>query len=73
MIPVENNKSLFRDEKSGAIINCSDIDYERYLRAKENKLREIEKSKQLENDVENIKKDIDMIKDLLIQLVSNKT
>jgi len=73
MIPVENSKSLFRDEKSGAIINCSDSDYERYLRAKENKLKEIEKSKQLETDVENIKKDIDMIKDLLIQLVSNKT
>ena len=73
MIPVENNKSLFRDEKSGAIINCSDSDYERYLRAKENKLREIEKSKQLECDVENMKKDINMIKDLLIQLVSNKT
>jgi hypothetical protein len=31
------------------------------------------KSKQLETDVENIKKDLDMIKDLLIQLVSNKT
>jgi hypothetical protein len=43
------------------------------LRAKENKLKEIEKSKQLETDVENIKKDIDMIKNLLIQLVSNKT
>jgi hypothetical protein len=73
MIPVENNKSLFRDEQNGAIVNCSDSDYERYLRAKENKLKEIEKSKQLETDVENIKKDIDMIKDLLIQLVSNKT
>lgn len=73
MIPVENNKSLFRDEKTGAIINCSDSDYERYLRSKENKLREIEKSKQLESDVENMKKDINMIKDLLIQLVSNKT
>ena len=73
MIPVENNKSLFRDEQSGAIINCSDSDYQNYIKAKENKLKEIEKSKQLETDVENIKKDIDIIKDLLIQLVSNRT
>jgi tRNA(Ser,Leu) C12 N-acetylase TAN1 len=73
MIPVENNKSLFRDEKSGAIINCSDSDYQNYIKAKENKLKEIEKSKQLEIDVENIKKDIDVIKDLLIQLVSSKS
>lgn len=73
MIPVENNKSLFRDENSKAIINCSDIDYENYLKIKESKLKEIEKSNQLENDVKNLKIDINEIKELLFQLLSNKT
>ena len=70
MIPVENNKFLFRDENSNAIINCSDIDYENYLRMKNLKLKEIEKSNQLENDIKNLKKDINEIKSLLEQVIN---
>ena len=70
MIPVENNKFLFRDENSNAIINCSNIDYENYLRMKNLKLKEIEKSNQLENDIKNLKKDINEIKSLLEQVIN---
>ena len=55
-------KNYFMVVEDYDIINIKDESFEK-----------IEKSKQLETDVENIKKDIDMIKDLLIQLVSNKT
>ena len=27
MIPVKDNKGLFRDEKTNSIINCDDTDY----------------------------------------------
>ncbi len=72
MIPVENNKFLFRDENTNAIINCSDFEYQKYLKAKEDKIKEIEKSKQIEEDVKNIKNDIDEIKDLLTKLILSK-
>ena len=43
MIPVKDHNFLFRDEKSNAIINCSSLDYQKYLKAKEDKMKEIEK------------------------------
>ena len=73
MIPIENNKSLFRDETTNAIINCSDFEYENYLREKQQKLDEIEKSKRFEKDLDNVKKDIDEIKSLLMKLIDSKT
>jgi hypothetical protein len=73
MIPVKNNKSLFRDENTNAILNCSNYEYENYLKIKNEKIKELEKTKKLESDVQNIKKDIDEIKNLLIDLISNKT
>lgn len=73
MIPIENNKSLFRDEKTNAIVNCSDIEYENYLKEKQQRLDEIEKSKRLERDLNTVKKDIDEIKFLLTKLIDSKT
>jgi len=73
MIPIENNRSLFRDETTNAIINCSNFEYENYLRERQTKLDEIEKSKKIERDLDNVKKDIDEIKSLLIKLIDSKT
>lgn len=73
MIPIENNRSLFRDETTNAVINCSDFEYENYLREKQKRLEEIEKSKKIETDLENVKKDIDEIKSLLIKLIEVKS
>ena len=72
MIPVKDHNFLFRDEKSNAIINCSSLDYQKYLKAKEDKMKEIEKSKRIEDDVIKIKNDIDEIKNILIKLISSK-
>ena len=73
MIPIENNRSLFRDETTNAVINCSNFEYENYLREKQKRLEEIEKSKKIETDLENVKKDIDEIKSLLIKLIEVKS
>ena len=63
MIPVEVDKNLFRDENSGAIVNCDTLGYAQYLKMKS------EKKKQRE-EIEQIKKDIDEIKFLLKELVN---
>ena len=34
MIPVEGDKNLFRDENSGAIVNCDTTGYTQYLKMK---------------------------------------
>jgi predicted enzyme involved in methoxymalonyl-ACP biosynthesis len=63
MIPVEGEKNLYRDEKSGAIVNCDTFEYSQYIKMKS------EKKKQRE-EIEQIKKDIDEIKSLLKELVN---
>ena len=62
MIKVEGYPHLFRDEKTGAIINCDDVGYEQYIKS-------IEKSKERRREISDIKKDIDEIKSLLKILV----
>jgi len=61
MIPVEGHKHLYRDEKSGAIINCDNLGYSQYKKAKKLKLSERE-------EIDNIKKDIEEIKYLLKEI-----
>ena len=68
MIKVEGHSHLYRDEKTGAIINCDNQGYDQYVRSlkiKEKKDRELDK----------IKEDIDEIKESLKLIISglNKT
>ena len=37
-IKVQDSTSLYRDVESGAILNCSDSEYDNYLRMKNQKL-----------------------------------
>lgn len=68
MIKVEGHPHLYRDEKTGAIINCDDTGYDQYVKS-------IEKSKERKREISDMKKDIDEIKSLLKILVdgNNKT
>jgi hypothetical protein len=62
MIRVEGHPNLYRDERSGAIINCDSVAYNQYvnsLNARDSQKREID----------NIKGDISEIKCLLKQLL----
>ncbi len=63
MIPVEGHKNLYRDEKSGAIINTDSHGFSQYKKSKRMKLTQRE-------ELDNIKKDIEEIKFLLKQIAS---
>lgn len=66
MIQVEGHKGLYRDEKSNAIVNCNDYEYQEYLRAKNSTLDE-------KGEIENLKTELSEIKLLLTKLLENKS
>lgn len=68
LIPIENNKSLYRDTESGAVLNCSLSDYESYLQHKSSLMKKQDEIENLKNDVNEIK---DMMKLILSKLDSN--
>ena len=63
MIPIKDNKNLFRDEKSGAVINTDTNGYAQYKRMKSAKISQRE-------EIDKMKEDIEEIKYLLQQIVS---
>ena len=66
MIPVEGHKHLFRDEKTGAIINTDSAGYKNYL---SDKRRNSDKQSELDS----MKKEIETLKSMLIELSSKIT
>tara|TARA_B100000427_G_C15441690_1_gene565465 strand:- start:619 stop:822 length:204 start_codon:yes stop_codon:yes gene_type:complete len=65
MIKVDGYKNLYRDEVTGAIINCNDIEYNQRLTA-------ISKSELHENELNRMREDIDELKFLIMKLLDNK-
>jgi hypothetical protein len=63
MIPVEGHKNLFRDENTGAILNCDSVGYQNYINTRNEKRKQKDEINQLKNDVNEIKS-------LLLQLIS---
>ena len=62
MIQVEGHKHLYRDENTGAIVNCDTSGYIRYKKMRNKKL--IEKS-----EIDSLKSEIDTLKGLLNDLI----
>ena len=62
MIPVEGHKNLYRDEKSGAIINTDSHGYSQYKKSRNIRLTQKE-------EIDGMKKDIEEIKNLLRMIV----
>ena len=48
-IKVKDSGSLYRDEESGAILNCSDSEYDNYLKLKQKKLQEANEMNKLKD------------------------
>lgn len=63
MIPVKGHPNLYRDENSGAIINCDNNAYNQYVNSLNN--RENQKKELIE-----LRKDIDEIKSLLKEIIN---
>jgi hypothetical protein len=55
MIPVEGHKGLYRDNYTGAILNCDQNEYNNYKQTKELKL--IEK-----NEIEKLREELNELK-----------
>ena len=51
-IKVKDSGSLYRDEESGAILNCSDSEYDNYLKLKQKKMQEANEMDKLKDDVD---------------------
>ena len=66
MIPVEGHKNLFRDESTGAIINCDNTEYQNYLQDK--KRNSIKKA-----EIDAMKDEIETLKSMLRELASKIT
>ena len=62
MIRVEGHKNLYRDENTGAIVNCDDVAYDNYVRS-------IKVSEKKKNEIDQMKSDIQDIKDALKELM----
>ena len=63
MIPVEGHKNLYRDEKSGAIINTDSHGFSQYKSAKNIRLSQKE-------EIDGMKNELEEIKELLKQISS---
>jgi hypothetical protein len=62
MIKVEGHPNLFRDENSGAIINCDSTSYNQYINS-------LSKKELKKKEIEEIKEDIKEIKSILFQIL----
>ena len=70
LIKVEGNANLRRDPHTNSIINTDKSGYDQYIARRNKKKEEKQKSLQMEEEVANMKKDLDEIKTLLRRLTN---
>jgi hypothetical protein len=63
LISVEGHPNLFRDEKTGAIVNCDNVAYEHYLNSVSNRMN-------TKKEIQNLKGEVQEIKSLLKELLN---
>jgi len=68
LIPVEGQKDLYRDTRTNAIINTNKTDYESYIMRRESLQNQKKKIESIEDEITNVKNDLDEIKMLLRRL-----
>ena len=66
MIKVDGHSHLYRDEKTGAIINRNNTEYQ-------NRLRKIKSTETQKEDLNKMREDIDELKGLLRQLLEKRS
>ena len=67
MIPVEGHKNLFRDESTGAIVNCDNKAYLSYLEDKKRNFIKKEEIDSMKDEIETLKS---MLRDLASKITS---
>ena len=68
---VKGHVDLLRNSESGSIVNTNDLDYEKYVSRSDAKKAQIKHSENIEQDLANLKNEMNEIKSLLKELVSN--
>ena len=68
---VKGHADLLRDPNTYSIINNNDTDYRKYMARRNAKLEESQKAENIEQDLANLKSEMNEIKSLLKELVTN--
>jgi DNA-binding ferritin-like protein len=68
---VQGYDHLIRDETTKSIININVSEYENYMKMKTIKEKESQKMQKIEDDLDNLKSDINDIKNLLRKLAND--
>jgi len=63
MIPVKGFSNLYRDENTGAIINCDSVEYEQYMSTINSRITQ-------KHELESMKKEMSEIKTLLKEFIN---
>jgi cell division protein FtsB len=71
-LKVESDTSLIRDVDSGAIVNTNKSEYDKFMELSKRKYQEKQEMKNLKDDVEGMKSDIQEIKSLLLSIAKNE-
>ena len=66
---MEGHKDLARDPETGAIVNVNTLDYTQYLSRRDVKSEKNQKVQTMEEDLANVKSELNEIKSLLKELL----
>jgi hypothetical protein len=66
---MKGNKDLARDPETGAIVNVNGLEYTQYLSRREVKTEKNQKVQTMEEDLANVKSELNEIKSLLKELL----
>ncbi len=69
-IKVQDEKNLFRDIRTNAVVNTDRQSYNNYINIKRTKETESKKIKNLENELADVKSDLNEIKNLLRSFIN---
>ena len=67
---MEGHKDLARDPETGAIVNVNTLEYTQYLSRREVKTEKNQKVQTIEQDLANVKSELNEIKSLLKELLN---
>lgn len=67
---VKGNKDLARDPSTNAVVNVNNSEYQNYLARRNVKSKKTQRVQNIEEDLANMKGDIDEIKSLLKELLN---
>lgn len=71
LIPVKDNKGLFRDMNTNSIVNTDTNQYQSYISNREKLSSDKERIDNLENQLTDVRSDLNDIKDLLLKALKD--